>query len=238
MGFTDLHLHLLPGVDDGARTAEDALAMAKALVALGFTTLAPSPHNRAEYAPRAQAQQAQAELKASLAGAGLSLELHENAENFFLDPELLAQAGGERGRRLGASRVLLVEAPYTTVLPTLPDIVFRLKVKGVTPLIAHPERCLETQKLARARQAVQAGALFQLDLGALIGRYGEQAEKSARAMLDAGLYTVAATDLHGPLGAEQWVGEAMQALRKGWGEKALSQLLDTGPSALLRGEGT
>ena len=47
---------------------------------------------------------------------------------------------------------MLVEAPYTTVLPTLPDIVFRLKVKGVTALIAHPERCLETQKLERARQ--------------------------------------------------------------------------------------
>jgi protein-tyrosine phosphatase len=129
----------------------------------------------------------------------------------------------------------LVEAPYTTVLPTLPDIVFRLKVKGVTALIAHPERCLETQKLDRAKQAVAAGALLQLDIGALIGRYGDEAQRAARGLLDQGLYAVAATDLHGPLGAQQWVEASIAALRKGWGEKAVTQLLDTGPKGLLGG---
>lgn len=235
MGFADIHLHLIPGVDDGAKTVEDSLAMAKALIALGFTTAAPSPHNRAEYLGRSQAQQGLAELRQALAMAGLQLELHENAENFFLDPMLLSTAAGPEGRRLGSTNVMLVEAPYTTVLPTLPDIVFRLKVKGVTALIAHPERCLETQKLDRARQAVQAGALLQLDIGALTGRYGETAERSARTMLDQGLYAVAATDLHGPLGAQQWVEASISALRKGWGEKAVTALLDTGPNGLLRG---
>jgi protein-tyrosine phosphatase len=233
MGFTDLHLHLIPGVDDGAQSLDDSLAMAQALVALGFTTVAPSPHNRPEYASRADAQKKLAELKQAL--AGLPLALHENAENFFLDPMLLQTAAGPEGRRVGSTQVMLVEAPYTTVLPTLPDIVFRLKVKGVTALIAHPERCLETQKLDRAKQAVQAGALLQLDIGALIGRYGETAERAARAMLDQGLYAVAATDLHGPLGAQQWLEASIAALRKGWGEKAVTALLDTGPAGLLGG---
>src|SRR4029079_7862998 len=119
-------------------------------------------------------------------------------------------------RKLGGTH-LLVEAPYTTPLPLLKEIIFRMKIKGVTPLIAHPERCLEFEKKGSAQAAVHAGALLQLDIGAILGRYGRVAQKLAKSFLDEGLYAVAATDLHSPVGAEDWVGEAIRALGKGWG---------------------
>ncbi|MFY2558639.1 tyrosine-protein phosphatase [Corallococcus terminator] len=234
-GFVDLHCHLLPAVDDGARTLEDALEMARALVDLGFSTVAPSPHARPEYAPVDVVEARLAELKAALEQARIPLSLGRNAEN-VLDDAFLRGLGTPSARMLGAGRVTLVELPYTAPVPALPDILFRIRTKGVVPLIAHPERCLEFERKGRAAEAVRAGAHLQLDVGALMGRYGPMAKKLARAFLDDGLYAVAATDLHGPVGARDWVGRALGELRSRVGEEASGRLLRGNPSRLLAGE--
>lgn len=237
MAMVDLHLHLLPGVDDGCKTMADTLAMARALVALGFTAAAPSPHNRPEYASREVALQRLEEVRAELATQSIPLALDVNAENFFLDETLLTKLPTPESRRLGAAgKYLLVEAPYTSPLPQLTDVLFRMKLKGVTPLIAHPERCLEFERKGRAAEAVQVGALLQLDVGALIGRYGKSAQKLARQFLDDGLYAIAATDLHSPVGAEQWVGDSLAALQKHVGSRAFTQLTETTPGLILKGQ--
>ena len=233
--LVDLHLHLLPEVDDGARSMEDALAMARALVALGYRKAAPSPHHRAEYASREVALQRLDEVRAALARESLPLELFVNAESFFLDERLLTEAPGPAGRRLAGGPFLLVEAPYTTTLPTLLDVVFRLQVKGVTPVIAHPERCLEFEKKGRLAEAVAKGALAQLDVAALTGRYGKVAQKLARGFLDAGLYAVAASDAHGPVGLQDWLGAALEALETHGGRGTRERLCGRNPLALLEG---
>lgn len=231
MGYADLHLHLLPQVDDGARSMDDALQMARVLVGSGFTDAAPSPHNRSEYAPREVCEQRLSEVQAALDQAGIGLKLHVNSENQFVDEKLL-----EAGRPLAGGPYMLIEAPYTTPLPVLPDVIFRLKLKGVTPVIAHPERCLEFERKGRAAEAVSRGALLQLDIAALIGRYGPQARKLARAFLDEGLYSIAASDMHSPVGAEKWLPESIAALEKIVGATGLQTLLAETPASLLRGE--
>ncbi len=236
-GFVDLHLHLLPGVDDGSRSMEDSLEMARALISLGYTQAAPSPHHRSEYASLDAALCASKleEVKVALAAAGLGLELFPNAENFFLEESLMSSLGTKASRTLGSGKVLLVEAPYQGPLPMLTSFIFKMKLKGVTPLIAHPERCFEFEKKGRAAELVQAGALLQLDMGALIGRYGKAAEKLARQFLEADLYAVAATDLHSPVNAKTWVGDSLKALEKAVGSKRFTSLVQSRPAALLRG---
>lgn len=238
VGLVDLHLHLLPSVDDGAKSLSDSLAMARALVALGFDRLAPSPHHREEYPSRSRELCARTldEVRAAIAAEGLALQLFVNAENYFLDDALLADVAAGTARFLGAGKVLLVEAPYQGPLPMLLDVVFRLKLKGVTPLIAHPERCFEFEKKGRAEELVEHGALLQLDVGALIGRYGKAAQKLARGFLEKGLYAVAATDLHGPVGAEAWVGESLVALEKAVGRAGVEALFRDRPAKLLAGD--
>jgi protein-tyrosine phosphatase len=233
----DLHLHLLPGIDDGSKSLEESLEMARALVSLGYTAAAPSPHHRDEYASKDPALCAAklAEVKAALAQAGLALELFTNAENYFLEETLMSSLGTSASRTLGSGKVLLVEAPYQGPIPMLSSLVFKMKLKGVTPLIAHPERCFEFEKKGRAAELVQAGALLQLDMGALIGRYGKAAEKLARQFLADGLYAVAATDLHSPVNAKAWVGDSLRALEKAVGAKAFRDLVETRPAALLKG---
>ena len=237
MGFTDLHLHLLPGIDDGSKSIDDSLEMARALTSLGYTRAAPSPHHRSEYASydAALCLKKLEEVKQALADAGIALELFPNAENFFLEDTLMPSLGTPASRTLGKGKVLLVEAPYQGPLPMLTQLIFKMKLKGVTPLIAHPERCFEFERKGRAAELVQAGALLQLDMGALIGRYGKAAEKLARQFLDDDLYAVAATDLHSPVNAKGWVGDSLKALEKTVGAKRFQQLVDTRPAALLEG---
>lgn len=237
MGLVDLHLHLLPDVDDGSKSMAESLAMARALVSLGYTHVAPSPHHRSEYRSKDPALCAQRleEVRLALREADIALELFSNAENFFLEDDLLASLGTPQARMLGSGRVLLVEAPYQGPIPMLKDIIFRMKLKGVTPLIAHPERCFEFEKKGRAADLVQAGALLQLDMGALIGRYGKDAERLARQFLSDGLYAVAATDLHAEVNAKGWVGDSLKALEKAVGASAYRELVELRPAALLKG---
>ncbi len=237
MGKVDLHLHLLPGIDDGSKSIDDSLEMARALVSLGYTHAAPSPHHRSEYAsldPSLCARKLD-EVRAALATADIALELFSNAENFFLEDTLMSTLGTPASRTLGSGKVLLVEAPYQGPMPMLGALVFKMKLKGVTPLIAHPERCFEFEKKGRAAELVQAGALLQLDMGALIGRYGKAAEKLARQFLSDDLYAVAATDLHSPVNAKTWVGESLAALEKAVGARRFKLLVESRPAALLEG---
>jgi protein-tyrosine phosphatase len=98
-GWVDLHCHLLPGVDDGAKTLEDSLEMARALVELGFSTVAPSPHARPEYAPPELVEARLAEVRAALEREGMALKLGRNAENLLDDAFL--RGLGPRARCAG-----------------------------------------------------------------------------------------------------------------------------------------
>lgn len=231
----DLHCHLLHGLDDGAKTLADTLEMARLLVDLGFRAVAPSPHNRPEYAPRELAVRRLRQVQDELRSAAIPLELHRSAENFFLDERFLPSLGTEDARLVANGPYALIEAPYTAPLPTLLEIIFRMKLKGVIPLIAHPERCYEFERQGRAAEAVQAGAFLQLDVGALVGRYGPKAKKVAVRLLEEELYAVAATDLHSPRGAD-WVGRALEELRRLAGEDRFESLMKNNPRRILAGE--
>jgi protein-tyrosine phosphatase len=129
-----------------------------------------------------------------------------------------------------------VELPYTAPVTALPALVFQMMRKGVVPLLAHPERCLELQRPDRAAEVVGLGARLQLDVGALSGRYGPVARRAARELLDRGLYSVAATDLHAPTGARRWIERALSDLRSCAGDAAVERLFRDGPARILAGQ--
>ncbi len=235
-GYVDLHCHLLPGVDDGARTAEDALEMARALVDLGFSAVAPSPHARPEFASAEVCAERRRNLEGALAAAAIPLRLYSNAEHALVLDGFLEALGTPATRPVNDGRYVLVEAPYRSPVPALPDLVFRMVRRGVTPLFAHPERCQEFERAGRAAEVVRLGGRLQLDLGALVNRYGPVARKLARSFLDQGLYAVAATDLHGPVDARVWVAKALGELEARAGARAVEELLQTHPERVVRGE--
>jgi protein-tyrosine phosphatase len=233
--YIDLHCHLLYGIDDGPKQAPEALRMARVLVELGFGAAAPSPHARAHF-PGAEACAARrGQLAQLLAQQGVELTLHPSAEN-YLDTEFFEREMTGKGRHINDTSYVLVELPYESVVPALPDLLFRLRRKGVRPVIAHPERAAEFQEKGRAEQAVRLGAALQLDLGSLIGRYGRAARRTAQRLLGEGLYAIAATDLHAAEGAEKWLAQSLRELDKQAGRQGAKRLLEVNPARVLRDE--
>ncbi len=238
MGLVDLHCHLLWAVDDGVETAAEAVQGARLLASLGFTDVAPSPHASDGHpsGDPALCDARRAELTAELAQAAVKLAVHRNAEN-RLDEAFLERAGGDRRRGIGETqRWALVELPFRTPVPRLPDLVFKLRRLGVSPLFAHPERCLEFENPGRAEEVVRLGGALQLNVAALIGLYGKGSRKLAERFLGEGLYAVAATDLHHAEGAEEWVPEALETLEKRAGRAGFDTLLDRNPRHILAGD--
>jgi protein-tyrosine phosphatase len=238
MGFVDLHCHLLWGVDDGCETPAETLAAARLLVALGFSDAAPSPHAIRELpsGDPALCARRRAEIASLLAAEGIPLALHANAEN-RLDEEFVSRAGGPSRRGIGERGAwVLVEAPFEGDVPGVLELVRRTGAAGATPLVAHPERCKTFEAPGRVEEVVRAGAALQLNVGALTGVYGRGARRRAEALLDAGLYAVAATDLHSPQGAERWLPEALEVLARRVGPAGVARLLATNPRRILDGE--
>ena len=133
--------------------------------------------------------------RAALAKAAIPLRLYSNAEHALVLDGFLEGLGTPASRPVNGGRYVLVEAPYQAPVPALPDLVFRMVRRGVIPLFAHPERCQEFERPGRAAEVVRLGARLQLDVGALVNRYGPSARRLARDFLEEGLYAVAATDL-------------------------------------------
>ncbi len=238
MGLVDLHCHLLWALDDGVETPAEALAGARLLASLGFTDAAPSPHASPDWpsGDEAACEARRAELQALLEAEGVALTLHRNTEN-KLDETFLARADGAGRRGVGATqRWALVELPFRGGVPALPDLVFRLRRKGVLPLFAHPERCAEFEKPGRAEEVVRLGGALQLNVASLIGLYGKAPRKVAERLLDEGLYAVAATDLHHPAGAEEWIPEALEVLEERVGRQGFDRLLVDNPRRVIGGE--
>lgn len=197
----DLHCHLLPGVDDGPPTAEDAVALAQAFVATGTTTVVATPHVSWEY-PDTTADaiaSAVAEVRELLAAHGVPLTVHAGAEvaatrAFDLPDEEL------RALRLGdaAEAYLLLEAPLAGPAPGFETSVRALRERGHERLLlAHPERVQAFHREPDlVRRLVDAGAVTSVTASAFTGRFGREVQRFARHLLADGLVHSVASDAH------------------------------------------
>jgi protein-tyrosine phosphatase len=238
-GFIDLHLHYVPGVDDGARSFEEGVALCVALKQVGFSKLVTTPHirsgmfeNRADglrEAFHAFAQQAQAH--ADLPELALSAEHHCDAQLLELlqAGELLPYPGG---------RSILIEFGYDSVPTAVDRVAFKIALKGLRPIIAHPERCAPLFRKSDAlEQLLQQDVGLQLDVMALIGKYGRAPRGAAERMLEESIYTIAASDAHRPEDAPE-VAKGIERLFKLVGDDEAQLLLADNPRRLLEGAPT
>lgn len=230
----DLHSHILPGVDDGARTLDESLAIARAAVASGVQLMAATPHVRADYQTTpATMERLLQETRAALRSAGIELELRGGAEVAL---GFLPQLGLEELHRFGLAgnpRYLLLEFPYEGWPLGLETTVESLRDKGITAVLAHPERSESVQvSPLQLVPAATEGALVQLTASSLTGAGGRGARRAAEALLDRELAHLVAGDLHAP-GTRSGLDAAAEALGGG----ALADWLTTGvPSAIAHDE--
>jgi protein-tyrosine phosphatase len=235
-GYVDLHCHYVPAVDDGVRTAEEGLALCLGLAQLGYATVVATPHMRAGMFDNDAASLARehAAFCDGVRGAEGMPVLGLAAEHFCDD---VFWERFERGEALPypGGHALLLELPPERIPLGLPERCFQMQVRGVRPVLAHPERYpplfRSTDTIARL---LEMGVMLQLDLMSLVDRYGRAPRKAAERMLREGAYHLAATDSHRPEHVAM-VAEAIPRLRALAGDAYALRLLAQAPAAILAG---
>jgi protein-tyrosine phosphatase len=231
----DLHSHVLPGLDDGARTLEDSCELARTALRDGITIVAATPHVRPDYPTTADQMEAGVEaVRDALAEASVDVEVVPGGE-IALDALPTLSREDLARFTLGASgRYLLVEFPYGGWPLDLEQRVFELLASGLTPVLAHPERSRDVQDdPRRLERAVAGGALVQITAAAVDGRLGRSPRATATRLVELGLVHVLASDAHTPDIRAVGLTSACRRI----GDDALARwLVDDAPTAILAGD--
>jgi len=235
----DLHCHLLPGLDDGPRSMPEALALARRAVAAGTSTIVATPHINHHWRvdPLALAGRAAA-LRDALAQAGIALEIATGGEIAITRmADLRAQEID--ALRLGDGPYLLLECPLEPAPWDFDAVLLKMRERGETILLAHPERCplfqREPQRLVRL---VEHGLLCSITAGSMWGQFGRRVREFTIELLRAGLVHDVASDAHDSEHRPPGLGDAFASAERelpGIGAQAdwLSRLA---PAAILAGE--
>lgn len=231
----DLHSHILPSVDDGARNIGESLGIALAAARDGTTVIAATPHVRFDYPTTPDEIRRGVEtVNDMLARERVPLRVVPGAEIAFdrlceLETDELAAFG-----LAGNPRVVLVEFPYRGWPATLHEEILRLRTAGITVVLAHPERNDMVQRdTSRIELAVESGALIQVTAGSLAGEAGRGPQRTARTLLSRRLCHLLASDVHGLAVRRTPLGAA----RRSVGDERLARwLTEEVPGAILAGE--
>lgn len=235
----DLHNHLLPGLDDGPATIDDALEMARAAVAAGVTTMACTPHVAAKYPNRSREILAGVDrLKIELRQAEIDLQVVSGAE---ISTEVIGHLNDDelRALSLDGSGWLLLEAPFAGWPVRLPALIGDLEMRGFRVLFAHPERAEAIQHSPdRLRDLVGRGALVQANASSLTGDHGKLVAQTAKLLVRNELVHILASDAHSatwrPPGLVE--GLAVAARELGVWPEQLEWMVDAGPRQILSGD--
>ncbi|MBM4362347.1 MAG: protein tyrosine phosphatase [Deltaproteobacteria bacterium] len=234
--FVDLHCHAVPGVDDGVRTAAEARELLVALRGVGFEQVVLTPHMRPGLFDN-EALGLRAAYDALVGSLGVDAALPRlglAAEHYF-DPDVLARIQSGGGLLYPGDRAVLLEFYDVDFLPVVAERLFALRRRRILPVIAHPERYRTFFRAPeRLAELVDAGAAALLDLGAVVGKYGKEPERTARRLLDDGLYQAACSDAHRPADIAA-VEAGIAWIRDQYGEDEITALLAQGPRDILSG---
>lgn len=194
---TDLHSHLIPGIDDGADTIETSLQLIQALYDLGFKQLYTTPHVMSDLYPNTKANilDGLEKLRKAVKEAGIAIEIGAAAE-YYMDEYFDNLIKSDEILTLPGNHVL-IEMSFVTAPPNLFHYIFKLQTKGYHPILAHPERYLFlNKKMDDYERLKEYGCKFQLNILSLIGYYGKPVQETAYKLLKNKMIDYLATDLH------------------------------------------
>jgi len=232
----DIHAHLLPGIDDGPASLQEAAAMCRVAAADGCTALIATPHQRHALWWNGDGARLE-DLRAAVeSAAGGAVRLLLGAEVRVGEGLLEALDDSPRGdvTPLAGSRYLLLEFSRVHPDPDPAGLVHELAVAGWRPVLAHPE---EIDWLAddpgELERLVSLGAALQVTGASLTGAYGRRFQERARALLDRGLVHFLASDAHDLAHRPPGLAEAYREVARRWGRDVAELLTVTNPRAVL-----
>jgi protein-tyrosine phosphatase len=194
---TDMHSHVLPGIDDGAQNVEESIFLIKKMMALGIKKIIATPHVMIDYY-RNDAESignALAILKKELKDQNIDIDISAAAEHYF-DETFEKRIDDGKVFTMGDNYVLF-ELSFVTQPPNVVQVIQKLKDKGYKPILAHPERYgyMDIEQLKTIRSW---GCDLQLNTISLAGYYGKHSKKIAEDMIDNDMVDFISSDMHHP----------------------------------------
>ncbi|MEA3373230.1 MAG: CpsB/CapC family capsule biosynthesis tyrosine phosphatase [Campylobacterota bacterium] len=193
----DLHSHLIPGIDDGAATIEDSIAMIWRLKLLGYKKLITTPHIMSHRYPNTSRdiKIALYKLQKELKRRRIDIKIEVAAEYYF-DPHFIELLESRDILTFG-NKHLLFEMSYGLRPVGFEEGIYKMKSLGYQPVLAHPERYLFMQGNITGYEKIKSlGVLFQMNINSLGGYYGEGARNTVNELISRGMVDFIGSDTH------------------------------------------
>ncbi len=234
----DLHHHLLPGLDDGSKTMENSVAMARLAAEDGITHVVCTPHANGQYVYDLAANEAKVvELRALLAAENIPLTLGLGCD-FHLSYDNIQDARQRPAHyAINGLAYVLVEIPDYGLPRGLNEIFYELQLAGLTPILTHPERNPTLQAdPGRLAEWLRGGVLIQVTGDSVRGSMGKSAERMAHKLLAERWVHFLATDAHNTTSRPPRLSEARKIVAKKYGDEYAELLTVTNPRAAFEGK--
>lgn len=233
--MVDIHSHILWGLDDGARTIDDSLAMVRMAAAAGTTDIVATPHASYEY--HFDVDIVEQKLKELQAACGPAPMLHYGCDFHLMFENIEDALQHPRKYTINHGNYLMVEFSDAVIAPNMSHVLQRLSAAGMRPVITHPERNAVLQRTPKMLDGFfELGCLVQVTAQSLTGLFGRQAEQSAWKLMERGMVHFVASDAHETGRRTTDMREASNAVAGRFGPERAEQLLVFNPAAAIRNE--
>jgi protein-tyrosine phosphatase len=234
----DIHTHILPGIDDGARNMRESLAMAREAWSIGTEVMVATPHFLPGIDKIDKVSHALAMLQRELELHSIPLQLCGGGE---VEISGLVPGSWEKGEIpflnfTDNPKAILVEFPFSGLPKGAEEVLYHLVNMGITPILAHPERAVVSQRelLRRITPMVEEGVLFQIDAPSLVGLWGREIKERTEILIRKGFCHIMASDCHGRRGLmPQMLADALTILERIVGEEKAQEMVWDNPLKVL-----
>lgn len=231
----DIHSHILPGLDDGASTLEEAVAMVRIAAESGTTDIVATPHANLEYSFDPQVIDGKiAELREA---CGNVIRLHRGCD-FHLHYDNIQDALAHPTKyAVNQKNYVLVEFSELLITRTTDEVLRRMRLAGMLPIITHPERnSLLQQRIGQIEAWVRHGCYVQVTALSLLGSFGKQAKQFSDELMKRRLVHFIASDAHDTQHRPPRLDEAFQYVARHYHPRTAEQLFVLNPGAVIAGE--
>ena len=231
----DVHAHILPGIDDGARTFEHSVEIVRILANQGVTEIIATPHfvNDSIYmSKKSDNAKLLKELQERLKEESIDIKLYLGNE-IYIERNIKELLKKRQITTLADGAYLLVELPLNDEFPNYIDIFGELMNSGYKVLLAHPERYAFVQEdFGKVRELYDMGVLLQCNLGSILGKYDKHAKKTLIKLAKEKMVFTFGSDIHSTRHPEE-VMQGIKKLHKYYSDEELEELLVKNPRAMI-----
>ncbi len=212
----DIHSHILHGIDDGARDLQMSLEMIRISVKEGTKDIIATPHYRRGYFNTSykEIKESVFKLNEIIKQRKIECNIHFGQEVYCSNNIIKDLKNGSIGT-INDGEYMLIELPINNTQKDIIEYMYELRIRGITPIIAHPERYKYVIKdITFLNDFIKEGCIFQMNSGSILGEYGRDVKRTARKLIDNYIYSFIGSDGHNNIGRTTGIKEGFNLLEE------------------------